>query len=210
MFSRGNITEKARVLGFPDVRDATVVDMYAGIGYFTFSYVKAGARRVFAWEVNSWSVEGLRRGCRENGWGSKRVAVGEEISGEEWADDVKVVVFEERNENVPTRWEEMKRKGIDAGQVRHVNLGLLPTSRGSWETAAGLVSKEFGGWLHIHENFGEEEIVDKAAEARRVISEIVQRECELRHIERVKNFAPRVVHVVLDIWVPPNRKDNEG
>ncbi|OGM43483.1 tRNA wybutosine-synthesizing protein [Aspergillus bombycis] len=57
MFSRGNVTEKARVLGQgaapfeglevaqlggQAVSDVGVVDMYAGIGYFVFSYLKRG------------------------------------------------------------------------------------------------------------------------------------------------------------------------
>ena len=34
MFSSGNVTEKARVAAFP-AKDDVVVDMFAGIGYFT-------------------------------------------------------------------------------------------------------------------------------------------------------------------------------
>ncbi|KAJ1338683.1 tRNA wybutosine-synthesizing protein 2 [Microdochium nivale] len=43
------------------------VDMYAGIGYFVFSYARLGLR-VLCWEINPWSVEGLRRGAEANGW----------------------------------------------------------------------------------------------------------------------------------------------
>lgn len=43
------------------------VDMYAGIGYFVFSYARLGLR-VLCWELNPWSVEGLRRGAMANGW----------------------------------------------------------------------------------------------------------------------------------------------
>lgn len=41
---------------------AVAVDLYAGIGYFAFSYAAAGFGKVFCWELNAWSVEGLRRG----------------------------------------------------------------------------------------------------------------------------------------------------
>jgi tRNA wybutosine-synthesizing protein 2 len=89
MFSRGNVKEKARILGFasggaPDSASATAtagtgtrtgvgsrskwaVDLYAGIGYFAFSYARLGLR-VLCWELNPWSVEGLRRGAEANGF----------------------------------------------------------------------------------------------------------------------------------------------
>ena len=38
-------------------------DLYAGIGYFAFSYAKAGVGKVLCWEINPWSVDGLRRGA---------------------------------------------------------------------------------------------------------------------------------------------------
>ncbi|KAL2155478.1 hypothetical protein VTH82DRAFT_220 [Thermothelomyces myriococcoides] len=43
------------------------VDLYAGIGYFAFSYARLGLR-VLCWELNPWSVEGLRRGAAANGF----------------------------------------------------------------------------------------------------------------------------------------------
>src|SRR5690606_18256943 len=86
MFSRGNITEKARILDFhrgdaglerrkkslAALKGLWAVDLYAGIGYFVFSYAKRGMR-VLCWEINPWSVEGLRRGALRNGWKVKLV-----------------------------------------------------------------------------------------------------------------------------------------
>ncbi|KAI0432659.1 S-adenosyl-L-methionine-dependent methyltransferase [Xylaria sp. FL1042] len=46
---------------------ALAVDLYAGIGYFAFCYAARGFR-VLCWELNPWSVEGLRRGAEANGW----------------------------------------------------------------------------------------------------------------------------------------------
>ena len=67
MFSSGNITEKIRVAQF-DCRGEVVVDMYAGIGYFTLPYlVHARADIVHACEWNPVAVEGLRRGLAANG-----------------------------------------------------------------------------------------------------------------------------------------------
>ncbi|RMZ84738.1 hypothetical protein DV737_g985, partial [Chaetothyriales sp. CBS 132003] len=91
MFSRGNTREKARILRhderkFPGmtekelgtpVGEAEVLDMYVGIGYFAFSYLKNGVKRVWGWDLNPWSIEGLRRGCEKNGWRHLIVQVAE-------------------------------------------------------------------------------------------------------------------------------------
>lgn len=71
MFSSGNITEKLRLASF-DCRGETVVDLYAGIGYFVLPYlVHAGAHIVHACEWNSNAVEALQKGLKANGVGDK-------------------------------------------------------------------------------------------------------------------------------------------
>lgn len=73
MFSSGNITEKLRISQF-DCRSESVVDLFAGIGYFTLPYlVHARARVVHACEWNPAAVEGLRRGLMANGVGERCV-----------------------------------------------------------------------------------------------------------------------------------------
>lgn len=67
MFSSGNITEKIRVGNF-DCSGQTVVDLYAGIGYFVLPYlVHAKAAMVHACEWNENAVEALRRNLKLNG-----------------------------------------------------------------------------------------------------------------------------------------------
>jgi tRNA wybutosine-synthesizing protein 2 len=206
MFSRGNITEKARLLSLPSVRSTaeegcTAVDLYAGIGYFVFSYAKAGVGKVVGFEINGWSIEGLRRGAEENGW-PVRVVEGEGVG---WAEDgEKIVVFEMGNESAGGIIERARGR---LPPVRHVNLGLLPTSNGAYATAVQCLDLELGGWLHVHENFEVKEIEIRAAA---VVEEIGQLAVNLKgegwrvnleHVERVKTYAPGVMHCVLDIHV---------
>lgn len=67
MFSSGNITEKLR-LSKLDCRGETVVDLYAGIGYFVLPFlVHTGVELVHACEWNHHAVEGLKRGLKANG-----------------------------------------------------------------------------------------------------------------------------------------------
>jgi len=75
MFSSGNITEKIRVGNF-DCVGQTVIDLYAGIGYFVLPYlIKAGAKLVYACEWNPDSVEALRRNVEINGVKDKCIII---------------------------------------------------------------------------------------------------------------------------------------
>jgi tRNA wybutosine-synthesizing protein 2 len=237
MFSRGNITEKARILGqgsrfdglddnslrCQKVQEIGVVDMYAGIGYFVFSYIKRGVKRVWGWEISEWSVEGLRRGCRGNGWGCKVVPVNDEGRTEcplhqlvnSIEDTDRVVIFHGDNKFASEILASIKTILEDRAawnRVRHVNLGLLPTSQPSWENACKLLDRKYGGWVHVHENVKvqqiekrKEEIINDfrtmriANDGGATTSENILAGC--RHVERVKTYAPGVMHCVFDIEI---------
>lgn len=226
MFSRGNVKEKARMLHSPSVtyfakqgEDAAAVDMYAGIGYFSFSYRKAGIQRVLCWELNPWSVEGLRRGAGLNGWSSRTFTpadVPEETAPDsEWKAWQQSVVggiedfwiFQMNNDTSSCILEHLK---ADLPPIRHVNLGLLPVSRPSWPSAVRALDSVRGGWIHAHENVGVHEIgqrgLEIGAEFQRLVNETHigeggERKVQVDHVERVKMYAPGVVHAVFDVVV---------
>lgn len=67
MFSAGNITEKLRMASL-DCRGETIVDLFAGVGYFTLPILVHGrAKIVHACDWNEAAVEGLKRGLVANG-----------------------------------------------------------------------------------------------------------------------------------------------
>ena len=67
MFSSGNITEKIQVGNF-DCDGQTVVDLYAGIGYFVLPYlIHSKAAMVYACEWNKNAIEALKRNLKLNG-----------------------------------------------------------------------------------------------------------------------------------------------
>ncbi|KAH7039949.1 S-adenosyl-L-methionine-dependent methyltransferase [Microdochium trichocladiopsis] len=75
--TQSSTTPMARTITKQKLQDSYAVDMYAGIGYFVFSYARLGLR-VLCWELNPWSVEGLRRGAEANGWSVRIIrSVGE-------------------------------------------------------------------------------------------------------------------------------------
>jgi len=185
------------------------VDLYVGIGYFAFSYAKAGVRKVLGWDLNGWSCEGLQRAAKANKWKSAFVTGDEQVLMEAVEDDeVRLMVFNESNEHAAQRIRKVK---AHLPPVRHVNCGLLPTSKGSWDIAVQVLDPIMGGWIHVHENFAVAEIDEKAEEVRQEMELLLakhrpadKRKPEVEHINRLKSYAPGVMHCVLDIRVPPS------
>ncbi|EDO16743.1 hypothetical protein Kpol_1003p49 [Vanderwaltozyma polyspora DSM 70294] len=191
MFSRGNIKEKKRILDtFQDIEGNDIVDLYAGIGYFTLSYLKRGARNIFCFELNPWSVEGLNKGLQKN-----------KFTG-------KAHVYCESNEMSYTR---LKETGMKDLRIRHINLGLLPTSKPSWPLALQLIAMDENNkmltpvcTLHIHENIHINSIEDGSfiKEALQELKTIKpEYNYKSKHLEKIKTFAPDVWHVCLDVDV---------
>ncbi|XP_069469102.1 tRNA wybutosine-synthesizing protein 2 homolog [Ambystoma mexicanum] len=123
MFSRGNITEKMRISSM-SCSGEVVVDLYAGIGYFTLPFlVHAGAAFVHACEWNPHATAALRKNLDLNGV-SDRCQI-----------------------------HECDNKQLDLQNVAdRVNLGLIPSSREGWPIACRVLRQDTGGILHIHEN----------------------------------------------------------
>ncbi|XP_034637204.1 tRNA wybutosine-synthesizing protein 2 homolog isoform X1 [Trachemys scripta elegans] len=123
MFSPGNITEKLRVASLPCAGEV-LVDLYAGIGYFTVPYlVHAGAAFVHACEWNPHAVEALRKNLELNGVQDR------------------CQIHQGDNRQLELR-----------DVANRVNLGLLPNSEEGWPIACQLLRKGTGGILHIHQN----------------------------------------------------------
>lgn len=259
MFSRGNIREKSRILELESVKSctqhpstekgekrggrnhrdgATALDLYSGIGYFTFCYRRAGIRKLLCWELNPWSVEGLRRGAERNGWkcavihpppDSTAFSSPSDSASPDWRDwatngaldgkevhEADFVVFRDSNENALSVVNHPAWSGADPKipPIRHVNCGFLPSSCLSWKTAVRALDLELGGWIHAHENVGAGDIETRKGEVETLMQGYLdewdaergscggyRRRVVCEHVERVKTYAPGVVHVVFDVRV---------
>ena len=176
MYSSGNVTERHRMASI-DAKGEVIIDAYAGIGYYTMQLlVHANVKHIHACEINPHSIKALK-------WAAK-------------ANDVesKLTIYPQDNQITFRQLE---------GSADRVLLGYLPSSEATWEPAVCALKAE-GGTLHIHMNVEEERI---EAWCKATIQQCLQYAKEAGrnwhvmdyHIEKVKWYAPRIRHVVLDV-----------
>ena len=203
MFSRGNIKEKKRILDdFEDVSGNDVVDLYCGIGYFSFSYMQLQCRYLFGFELNPYSVDGFKRGLAKNKYFGRRDK-----------EETIANIYCEDNVYSVDRIAEFRRKNNNNERlrIRHVNMGLLPSSKAGWPVAISILNQH-NSWsdcpvstLHIHENVGIE-CLNSGEFVSATIRELTSLGSGFltfkpRHLEKIKTFAPDVWHVCLDVDV---------
>ena len=180
MFSSGNITERHRIARM-NMKDEIIVDCFAGIGYYCLhAIVNAGAKHVHACEMNPNSIRALEKASKLN-----RI-------------EENMTIYPGDNQETLPKLEYIADR---------VFLGLLPSSELVWEHAVNCL-KQTGGHLHIHMNVEEENIpnwqkltteeINKFAKTNGHKLSVVS-----SHLEKVKWFAPRVRHVVLDLELRP-------
>jgi tRNA wybutosine-synthesizing protein 2 len=179
MFSPGNKAERAR-MGEIVAEDERVLDMFAGIGYFTLPMARAGAR-VTAIERNPDSfqylvenvvrngvtdrVETYRADCRDVVAGG--IEAGDVDGGEEFAFDRVVMGYYEAHEYLDS--------ALDA-----------------------LAS---GGTIHLHEATPEALVPDRPVDRLRTAGRDCGRTVEVLEVQDVKGYSEGVRHVVVDARV---------
>jgi len=151
------------------------------------------------------------RGVAANGFGP--VAIVREGEPTPLLDGVRVVVFNEDNWHARRRLRDLREAKKEESPVglgvRHVNLGILPTSEGGWENAINTLTDGDGeiGWAHVHENAAVAEVVEKGADVQRKFRELLSKmrgeewKVALDGNARVKTYAPGVVHMVYDVKI---------
>jgi len=136
MFSSGNFDEKLRMASL-DCRGETVVDMFAGIGYFTMPLAaKAHAERAIACEINPEAVRFLRMNIELNRVGDV-VTVFEgdnrELPGEGFADRVVMGYVNVTWQFLPKAFSLVKKGGMihyqDTCSIDRIPDGLIENLR---------------------------------------------------------------------------------
>ena len=115
MFASGNVDERHRMKEL-DCGGETVVDMFAGIGYFALPIAKfTGARRVFACEKNPDSYKYLVKNTERNDVSEKMIPIlgdNRNIPGKGFADRVVMGYVQTTSAFLPKALEIVKRGGI--------------------------------------------------------------------------------------------------
>ena len=178
MFSSGNVTERHRI-GDIDMTGESVIDAFAGIGYYTLPMlVRSNADHVYALELNPNSIFALNRGAKINGV-ADRLTI---IPGDNQESMTKLVGIADR-----------------------VHLGILPSSESTWRLAVDCL-KPTGGILHIHMNVADSNIDTLADRCLFDLTSYAVKEkgfsnVSLVHLEKVKWYAPRIRHIVIDLVI---------
>jgi len=173
MFAAGNRTERWR-LGRLVRPGESVVDLFAGIGYFAIPAALPGrAAKVFAVEKNPVAVHYLRANAELNGVASR----------------LNVIPGDNRTVELPR------------GAFDRAILGYLPSAL-PWVTRAAELLRPSGGWMHIHTvadvraplSEAAEAVAGRAAEAGMSLT-------EPGRVRVVKPYGPGRHHLVVDLRV---------
>ncbi|MDP7329122.1 MAG: hypothetical protein QF612_04670 [Candidatus Thalassarchaeaceae archaeon] len=185
MWSAGNVTERGRIAN-SNHEGEQILDLYAGIGYYTLPFLSEGAKgpsgergngrgaaHVVACEWNPVAVKALRWSLSANGL----------------TDVCTIIEGDNRDQEFQSEFD-------------RVNLGLLPSSEGGYSLALQALKPE-GGMLHIHglASSGNEE--KWSANLAQTLEKMGSFSCSVEHIERVKWYAPHQRHIVVDIRASP-------
>ena len=174
MFSAGNVNERRR-MGEIVERGEVVVDLFSGIGYYSLPImVHSEVEHVHCCEWKDDAIKSLEWGLKRNG-----ISSGFTIH---------------RGDNRETC--------MSIRKVAHrVIMGLLPTSEDSFEAAMEVLS-DSGGVIHIHglarpggySEWGEG-VLRKLCHFREGSG------AEIIAVNRIKSYAPRWDHIVLDVRI---------
>ncbi|MFX0029198.1 MAG: class I SAM-dependent methyltransferase family protein [Candidatus Hermodarchaeota archaeon] len=178
MFSKGNIKERKLLTTLVEEGEV-IVDMFAGIGYFSLPIGKhSGVEKIYSMELNPDAYKWLIENIKTNHLEEKIVA----IHG-----DCKEEVLK------------LSNSGIEADRVI---MGVFPAPVEYVKEALTLSKKE--GTIYHFEGVVER---DKYLTLFNEFSEIAKKEnysTELKSFRFVKSYGPNLFHVVLDIFVSKN------
>jgi len=169
MFAKGNTKERGRLAGVVR-KGEVVVDMFAGIGYFSIPIAKASkAKIIHAIEINPNAFEYLEQNIRLNKLKN-------------------IEAFNCDNRKAPPQL-----KGI----ADRVLMGYLP-STDKFLDAAFWFLKPSGGIIHFHDVYRDSELWDKPVEVLKHYGCKYGMKMNVLDKHIVKQYAPRMQHVVID------------
>ena len=153
-----------------------VVDMFAGIGYFTIPIaVLAKPSKIYAIDLNPVSIDFLKENIKLNGVEKKVIPI---------LGDCREVV---------------QKLGSIADRVI---MGYIPNTYKFIPYALKVV-KRTGGIIHYHDIAKQEDLFEKPINTLK--EAILKHNFNIKILYRgiVKSYAPKVYHIVIDVFVKP-------
>ena len=171
MFSSGNITERQRMATIANKND-TVVDLFAGIGYFTLPMaVYSQPKKIFACEINPVAFKYL---CTN-------------------------VVLNHVSRIVEPLFGD-NRKNAPKDCANRVILGYLKDPQDFLRVALECLRNN-SGILHYHELVPIELIPEQPLSHIEKAATLYHRSVELLKVHTIKSYAPKIDHMVLDVRI---------
>lgn len=175
MFSKGNINERKLLATLVKDREV-IVDMFAGIGYFSLPIAKiSNPERIYSIELNPTSYEFLVENIKLN-----------------HLEDIIIPILGDSKEEVLR----LSKKGIKADRVI---MGILPAPKYFIKNALSLAKDD--GSIYHYEGVVEKEKYMELFNEFNQIAKKTNYNCILNSHRFVKSYGPNLYHVVLDIRV---------
>ena len=169
MFAKGNLTERKRLVN--QVKDSEViVDMFGGIGYFSVGLGKfSKAKKIYTIEINPTAYDYLWENIKLNKVEDKVIP----ILGD------------------------CKKEAVKLGRIAdRIIMGLLPSPKEYLPAAMKIIKNK--RIIHYHSTLGKNESYEKLLQEIKSIAKKEGFRVELLRWKKVKSYAPKVDHVVLD------------
>lgn len=169
MFSSGNVDERIR-MGRISMPGETVVDMFAGIGYFSLPIAKySGCKHLKAIEKNPLSYRYLEENIELN--------------------DLKNMIHPVLSDN---------RDTDIADEADRIVMGYLKDTTEFLPKALDMLKRE-GGMIYLHDTFGKKNPGEACAERIKGICAKAGYMIKSMDLRRIKSYAPNVWHGVFEL-----------
>ena len=177
MWSKGNTTERMRIANLVG-KDEVVVDMFAGIGYFSIPIAKKSSpKKIHSIEINPDSYCYLKENIKLNKINEK--------SNESMGYDLIDPILGDSNELV-------RKFSAD-----RIIMGYIKTTHKFLDSAIKSLNSK--GIIHYHETVPEKLMLTRPID--RIKNAADNREVEVLNNRIIKRYSPGVVHTVIDVKI---------
>ena len=187
MFSKGNLFERQRLISQVKSNE-TIVDMFAGIGYFALGLTRK-AKKIYAIEKNPVAFRYLKQNIKLN-----RIKNIEPVLG----DNRKILLSNTADRIIMGYFRTDRRRQLDVPKVRHF-VGASSDSEKFLPVAISMLKSK--GVIHFHNTYKRNELWNKPISQLEKLSGITY---SVITKKKIKSVGPNKYHVVLDIQVRKN------